>query len=51
VVVGRARTTPKATGKPFDVRELHVWQVRRGRLIDLEVFLNAPAPLLAALDA
>jgi uncharacterized protein len=51
VVVGRARITPKATGKPFDVRELHVWQVRQGRLMGLEVFLNAPAPLLAALDA
>jgi hypothetical protein len=25
--------------------------VRQGRLMGLEVFLNAPAPLLAALDA
>jgi uncharacterized protein len=33
------------------VRELHVWQVRQGRLMGLEVFLNAPAPILAALDA
>jgi uncharacterized protein len=50
VVVGRARITPNPTGDPFDVRELHVWQVHEGRLLGLDVFLNAPAPLLAALE-
>jgi uncharacterized protein len=51
VVVGNARITPRTTGEATVVRELHVWHVQDGRLQGLEVFLNAPAPLLAALDS
>ncbi|MFF4776345.1 nuclear transport factor 2 family protein [Microtetraspora fusca] len=49
VVVGNARVVPRSTGAATTVRELHVWRIRDGRLLGLEVFLNAPAPLLAAL--
>ncbi|MEV0150493.1 MULTISPECIES: nuclear transport factor 2 family protein [unclassified Nonomuraea] len=49
VVVGNARITPRGTGTATTVRELHVWHVKDGRLLGLEVFLNAPAPLLAGL--
>ncbi|WP_219511394.1 nuclear transport factor 2 family protein [Nonomuraea ceibae] len=51
VVVGDARIAPRGTGAATPVRELHVWQVADGRLLGLQVFLNAPAPLLAALEA
>jgi len=50
VVVGDARIVPRSTGAAAAVRELHVWQIEDGRLLGLEVFLNAPAPLLAALE-
>jgi glutaminase len=50
VVVGSARITPRTVGQSFDVRELHVWSVDGGQLRALDVFLNAPAPLLATLD-
>ncbi|MGV9329458.1 nuclear transport factor 2 family protein [Streptosporangium sandarakinum] len=51
VVVGDARLVPRSTGAATTVRELHVWQIKDGRLLGLEVFLNAPAPLLTALGA
>ncbi|MFE7618550.1 nuclear transport factor 2 family protein [Streptomyces sp. NPDC057496] len=49
VVVGNARIAPRGADAATTVRELHVWRIRDGRLLGLEVFLNAPAPLLAAL--
>ncbi|BDT89530.1 nuclear transport factor 2 family protein [Nocardia cyriacigeorgica] len=49
VVIGRAHITPHNTDRGFDVRELHVWRAQDGRLLSLDVFLNAPAPMLAAL--
>jgi uncharacterized protein len=51
VVIGRAEITPLADGRPRAVRELHVWGVSSGRLTSLDVFLNAPGELLAALGA
>ncbi|MWA14641.1 nuclear transport factor 2 family protein [Streptomyces sp. BA2] len=51
VVVGDARITPRGTGAATTVRELHIWRVADGRLLGLEVFLNAPASLLAALES
>jgi ketosteroid isomerase-like protein len=51
VVAGNARIVPRITGEAATVRELHVWHVNDGQLLGLEVFLNAPAPLLAALGA
>jgi ketosteroid isomerase-like protein len=51
VVIGRAELTPVADGRPRVVREVHVWGVSSGRLTSLDVFLNAPGELLAALGA
>jgi ketosteroid isomerase-like protein len=51
VVAGNARIVPRSTGEAATVRELHVWHVNDGQLLGLEVFLNAPAPLLAALGS
>lgn len=47
VVIGRSRGTTKATGRPFNVRAVHVWQVREGRLVRLDVYLDTPAMMEA----
>jgi ketosteroid isomerase-like protein len=47
VVIGRSRGTAKATGQPFNVRAVHVWQVRDGRLLRLDVYLDTPAMMEA----
>ncbi|QIS08659.1 nuclear transport factor 2 family protein [Nocardia arthritidis] len=49
VVIGAATITPHLTGRPATVRELHVWRVRDGRLLGLDIFLNAPQNLLTEL--
>ena len=51
VVIGRAEITPVVDGRAWTVRELHVWGADDGRLTSLDVFLNAPRALLAALDS
>ncbi|OQS13847.1 hypothetical protein B0T36_17055 [Nocardia donostiensis] len=51
VVVGHAHLIPHRTGQGVDIRELHIWHVHNGRLMSLDVFLNAPGPLLASLAA
>jgi ketosteroid isomerase-like protein len=51
VAIGRARITARSTGQTFVIREVHVLTVRDGRLASIDVFLNAPAELLAALNA
>jgi ketosteroid isomerase-like protein len=43
VVIGRSRGTVKAGGRPFDVRAVHIWQIRDGRLLRLEAYLDTPA--------
>jgi ketosteroid isomerase-like protein len=43
VVIGRSHGTVKATGRPFDVRAVHVWQLHDARLLRLEVYLDTPA--------
>ncbi|MDE1178616.1 MAG: nuclear transport factor 2 family protein [Edaphobacter sp.] len=48
--IGRTQGTTKDTGKPFDVPLLHLWEVRGGKVIGLQVFLEN-APMLAALTA
>ena len=50
VVIGRAEITPVVDVRPRVVRELHVWSVELGTLTGLDVFLNAPSDLLAALE-
>ncbi|WP_329370749.1 nuclear transport factor 2 family protein [Streptomyces sp. NBC_01483] len=44
---GRTRGFVRATGKPFDAREVHIWRVRGGRIIDLEVYVETPLMLEA----
>lgn len=51
VAIGRARITARSTGETFVIREVHALTVRDGRLVSIDVFLNAPVELLAALDA
>lgn len=51
VFTGNARIVPRSTGEAATVRELHVWNVNDGQLLSPEVFLNAPASLLAALGS
>jgi hypothetical protein len=43
VVIGRSRGTVKATGRPFDVRAVHVWKLHVGRPLSLDVYLDTPA--------
>jgi ketosteroid isomerase-like protein len=47
VQIGRTRGIARATGKPFDAREVHIWRVRNGRIIGLEVYVETPALLEA----
>ncbi|MEV0910244.1 MULTISPECIES: nuclear transport factor 2 family protein [Streptomyces] len=42
---GRSRGFARATGKPFDVPETHIWRVRNGRITDLEIYVDTPALL------
>lgn len=51
VVIGRAEITSVVDARAWTVRELHVWGADHGRLTSLDVFLNAPRALLAALDS
>jgi hypothetical protein len=47
VVIGRSRGTVKATSRPFDVRAVHVWNLRAGKPLSLDVYLDTPAMLEA----
>ena len=47
VQTGRTRGIARATGKPFDAREVHIWRVRNGRIIGLEVYVETPVLLEA----
>ncbi|MBO4252445.1 nuclear transport factor 2 family protein [Streptomyces griseorubiginosus] len=49
VQIGRTRGFALATGKPFDAQEVHIWQVRGGRIVALEVHVDT-AVLLEALQ-
>ena len=50
VVLGQAEITPRTDRRRRIVREVHVWRVDSGRLLSLDVFLNAPEDLLHALE-
>ncbi len=43
VMIGRSRGTVKANGRAFDIRAIHVWRMRDGKAIRLEVYLDTPA--------
>ena len=40
VQIGRTRGTVRATGKPFDVPEVHVWTLRHGKIVRFEAYLD-----------
>jgi hypothetical protein len=45
VVIGRSRGSVKATGRAFDIRTVHVWKLRDGKVVALSVYLDTPAML------
>jgi uncharacterized protein len=49
VQIGRTRGKVRATGKAFDVPEVHVWTFRQGKIVRFEAYLDH-ATLLPALN-
>ena len=47
VQMGHTRGTVNANGVAFDVREVHVWGVRDGKLLSLRSHIDTPAMLAA----
>lgn len=39
--IGRTRGTVRATGKPFDAREVHILRFRDGQVVSFEVLLDS----------
>jgi ketosteroid isomerase-like protein len=50
VQTGRTRGTVVANGATFDVPEVHLWELRDGKVVRFEVYIDTPA-MLAALNA
>ncbi|WP_232662807.1 nuclear transport factor 2 family protein [Pseudonocardia sp. TRM90224] len=50
VQIGHTRGTVHATGAPFHVREIHIWQLEDGKLRSYHVHVDVEA-MQAALDA
>ena len=50
VQIGRTRGRVKASGAEFDVREVHVWELRDGKVLRFEAHIDTPA-MLEALQA
>ena len=48
VVIGASRGTVRASGKPFDVRLVHVWSLKDGRVVRYESYIDT-AKMLEAL--
>ena len=49
VQTGRTRGTVRANGASFDVPEVHVWELRDGRIVRYQSYIDTPA-MLAALS-
>jgi ketosteroid isomerase-like protein len=49
VEVGRTRGTVNATGAEFDVAEVHVWELRDGKAVSFQSYIDTPA-MLAVLE-
>jgi uncharacterized protein len=47
VQIGRTRGQARATGKTFDVPEVHVWTMRHGKVARFEAYVDHPAMLAA----
>ena len=43
VQTGRTRGTVLANGASFDIPEVHVWEVRDGRVVELRAYIDTPA--------
>lgn len=50
VQIGRTRGRVRATGQPFDVREVHLWRFRGSTIVGFESYIDTPA-MEAALEA
>lgn len=50
VQTGRTRGTVRANGAPFDVAEVHLWQLRDGQVVRFEAYIDTPA-MLEALES
>jgi uncharacterized protein len=47
VQAGRTRGTVRATGASFDVPEVHVWELRDGKVVRYHSYIDTPAMLEA----
>jgi ketosteroid isomerase-like protein len=47
VQIGRTRGQARATGRTFDVPEVHVWTMRHGKVVRFEAYVDHPAMLAA----
>jgi uncharacterized protein len=45
VQTGRTRGTVVANGASFDVAEVHVWEVRGGKIVGFQAYIDTPAIL------
>jgi uncharacterized protein len=47
VQTGRTRGTVQANGAPFDIPEMHVCELRDGKVVRYQVYIDTPAMLEA----
>jgi ketosteroid isomerase-like protein len=47
VQTGRTRGTVRANGASFDIPEVHVWELRDGKVVRYQVYIDSPAMLEA----
>jgi ketosteroid isomerase-like protein len=47
IVIGRATGTVKSSGKQYDVRLVDVCQVREGKVLSINIYIDTPATLEA----
>jgi ketosteroid isomerase-like protein len=47
VQTGRTRGTVVANGAPFDIPEVHVWELRDGKVVGFRAYIDTPAMLEA----
>lgn len=45
VQTGRTRGKVVANGAPFDVAEVHVWELRNGKVVGFQAYIDTPAML------
>ena len=50
VQAGRTRGRVLANGATFDVPEVHIWQLRDGKVVRFQVYIDTPAMLRALRD-